>query len=166
MTAFLSELAKILQMETTLYHRLLEVMGRERAAMLRSHLREMGSAAAEKDLLIEQLRAAEERRTQMVDRLAERLGCPSGEATLSLLARTSPAPHGAALRRCQTELLDLVAQVKHEIQRSEVLCRHAGDLLRASYGVLKGLAANGFVYQRGGRLHAAPLHGKLVCDEI
>ena len=166
MTAFLSELAKILQMETALYHRLLEVMARERAAMLRSQLREMGSAAAEKDDLIEQLRAAERRRTQMVDGLAERLGCPLKEVTLSLLARTSPAPYGAALRRSQTDLLDLVAQVKREIQRSEVLCRHAGDLLRASYGVLKGLAANGFVYQRGGRLHAAPLHGKLVCDEI
>jgi hypothetical protein len=59
-----------------------------------------------------------------------------------------------------------VARVKHENQRSEVLCRHAGDLLRASYGVLKGLAADGSIYHRGGRLHAAQLNGKLVCDEI
>lgn len=166
MTAFLSELAKILQMETVLYRRLLEVMGRERAALLRSHLQEMGSAAAEKDTLIEQLRSTEERRTQLVDRLAERLGCPSGEVTLSLLARTSPAPHGATLRRCQTELLDLVARVKHENQRSEVLCRQAGDLLRASYGVLRGLAVNGVVYHRSGRLQGARLNGKLVRDQI
>jgi flagellar biosynthesis/type III secretory pathway chaperone len=166
MTAFLSELAKLLQMETALYHRLLEVMARERAAMLRSQLREMECAAAEKDDLIERLQAAEGRRAQMVDRLADRLGYPRQEVTLSLLARTAPAPHGAALRRCQTELLDLVAQVKHEIRRSEVLCRQAGDLLRASYGVLKGLAADGVVYHRGGRLHRASMHGKLVCDEI
>jgi flagellar biosynthesis/type III secretory pathway chaperone len=166
MTAFLSELAKILQMETALYQRLLDVMGRERAAMLRSHLREISSTAAEKSGLIEQLRAAEERRMQMVAHLAQRLGCRPGEVTLSLLARTSPAPHGALLRRCQTELVDLVAQVKREIQRSEVLCRHAGDLLRASYGVLKGLAAHGLVYHRHGRLQGAQLHGKLVCDEI
>jgi hypothetical protein len=165
MTAFLSELAKILQLETALYHRLLEVMARERAAMLRSQLREMGSAAAERDDLIDRLRAAEGRRTQLVDHLAERLGCARHEVTLSLLARTSPEPHGAALRRCQTELVDLVAQVKHEIKRGEVICRHAGDLLRASYGVLKGLAAHGTVYHRGGRLHGAPLHGRLVCDE-
>jgi flagellar biosynthesis/type III secretory pathway chaperone len=166
MTAFLSELVKILQMEAVLYRRLLEIMSRERAAMLRSRLPEIQAAAAERDALIERLQAAEERRTKWVERLAQRLGCPPGEVTVSLLARTSPGSQGAALRGCRTELLELMARVREENQHTEIFCRHAGDLLRAAYGVVKGIAAHGFVYQRGGRLHGATLQGKLVCSEI
>jgi flagellar biosynthesis/type III secretory pathway chaperone len=167
MTEFLAELVKLLQMETALYRRVLDIMARERAAMLRSRRKDIEDCVAEKRKLLDRLQTIERQRTALVQRLAQRIGRSPAEVNLSLLARTSPAPHGAELRHCRIELLELTARVKAENRRSEVLCRQTIELLQAACGVVKGLAANnGCVYHDGGRLHAAQWHGRLVCDEI
>ena len=161
-----ADLVKVLQAETALYRRLLENMERERNALLRSRRAEIEACAAGKRDWIDRLQAEESRRADAVKRLAQHIGRPESEVTLSFLARTAPDPYGGALRRCRSELLNLVAQIQKENQRSAVLCRHVGELLKAAYGALKGLAAGGSVYQRGGRLQDARLNGKLVCNDI
>ncbi len=166
MVEFLGELLDVLRAETELYRRLLEIMSRERAALLRSSRVEIEACTAEKSGLIERLPPLERRRAEVVQRLARHLGRPAAEVTLSLLAQTCRGPQQGELRHARSELQGLMARVREENQRSEVLCRHIGDLLRAAYGVVKGLAANGFVYHRGGRLERARLYGKLVRDEI
>jgi flagellar biosynthesis/type III secretory pathway chaperone len=167
MTEFFAELVKLLQTETVLYRRLLDIMDRERAAMLRSRRKDIEDCVAEKRELLARLQTIERQRTALVQQLAQRIGCSPAEVSLSLLARTSPAPHGAELRHCRIELLELMARVQEENWRSEALCRQTVELLRAACGVVKGLAANrGCVYHQGGRLHAAHWHGRLVCDEI
>jgi flagellar biosynthesis/type III secretory pathway chaperone len=161
-----AELLKALEVETALYRRLLEIVDRERRALLRSRRTEIEACTAEKRDLIDRLEAADRRRAEAVSRLAQQFGRSGAEVTLSLLARTLPDPHGKALLRCRSELLGLVAHIREENRRSAVLCRHVGELLRAAYGTLKGLATSGSVYHRGGRLQDARLNGKLVCDEI
>jgi flagellar biosynthesis/type III secretory pathway chaperone len=160
------ELVKVLEAETALYRQLLEILGRERAALQHSRRTEIEACTAGMRDLIERLQAQERQRTEVVDRLAALVGRPAHEVTLRLLVRAAPTPFRTRLRRCRGELLELVAQIKAETQRSEALCRHVGELLRSAYGVVKGLAAKGFVYQRGGRMQGARLNGKLVCDEI
>jgi flagellar biosynthesis/type III secretory pathway chaperone len=166
MAEILGELVKILKTETALYRRLLEVLGREHTALLRSRLSEIQACGADKRELIERLQAIERQRMECVDRLARSVDRPAAEVTLSLLARTTLGSRGSELRHLRTELLGLVERVKEETQRSEILCRHVGEWLKAAYGVLKGMAANGCVYHRGGRMQGARLNGKLVCDEI
>lgn len=166
MHATLSDLADLLRTEAELYRELLQVMDRERAVMIRSRLDELGPVAAEKQTLIGRLQAAEERRSELIDRLADDVGCEPADLTLSRLARTAPPPHGEALWRCRADLSDLMKRLREENRRCEVLCRQSGELLRASYGVVKGLVANGSVYHRGGRMQGASINGKLVCDEI
>jgi flagellar biosynthesis/type III secretory pathway chaperone len=161
-----AELQEILGVESELYRRLLEVLSRERTALLRSRPVEIEACTAEKSDLIGRLSAAERRRAEVVNRLALHMGRPAAEVTLSLLAQSAPEPQSDQLRRARSQLIGLMARIREENRRSEDLCRHIGELLRAAYGVVKGLAANGFVYQRGGRLERARLHGKLVCDEI
>jgi flagellar biosynthesis/type III secretory pathway chaperone len=160
------ELVKVLEAETALYRKLLEVLRRERRALLHSRRTEIEACAAGTRDLIERLQALERQRAEAVDRLAALVGRPTHEVTLSLLVRAAPTPFRTGLRRCRGELRELVAQIKAETQRSEALCRHVGELLRCAYGVVKGLAAKGFIYQRGGRMQGARLNGKLVCDEI
>lgn len=162
----LDELLNALRAETTLYRQLLEAMRRERAALIHSRRMELEACTTEKRHLIERLAAVGQRRAEVVRRLAEHLDRPAAEVTLRLLARTAPEPQRGELQHARAELLELIAQAQAENQRSELLCRHIGELLRAAYGMAKGLAANGFVYHRGGRLERAPLNGKLVCDEI
>ena len=166
MHAALSDLVDLLHTEAALYRDLLQVMDRERVVMIRSRLEELGPVAVEKQTLIGRLHDAEERRSELIGRLAEGFDCVPAELTLSRLAHMAPPPHGEALGRCRTELSGLMKRLREENRRSEVLCRHSGELLRASYGVVRGLAANGTVYHRGGRIQGARLNGKLVCDEI
>lgn len=166
MVEHLGELVKVLEAETALYRRLIEIMDRERDALLRSRRTEIEACAGGKRDLMDRLQALERQRAEAVKRLAQHIGRSDAEVTLSFLARTAPEPQAGALRRCRSELLSLMVRVKEENQRSALLCRHAGELLRAAYGALKGLAANGFVYHRGGRMQGVQLNGKLVCDEI
>ena len=166
MHATLSDLVDLLRTEVALYRELLQAMDRERVVMIRSRLDELGPAAAEKQILIGRLHGVEERRLELIGRLADHLGCAPAELRLSRLARAAPPPHGEALWRCRADLSDLLRRLREENRRSEVLCRHSGELLRASYGIIKGLAANGSVYHRGGRMQGVPLNGKLVCGEI
>jgi flagellar biosynthesis/type III secretory pathway chaperone len=166
MAGLLSKLLKILRMETELYRRLLDLMDRERMALLRSGRTEIEACTAEKGDLIDQLQAADRQRTEVVNRLARHTGRPAAETTLSLLAQTAAEPFRAELRQARCELLELTARIQEENQRGKALCRHASELLRAAHGVLKGLAADGFVYHRGGRLERTRLNGKLVSDEI
>ena len=166
MHATLSDLVDLLNTEAALYRELLQGMDRERAVMIRSRLDELGPAAAEKQSLIGRLRAAEEKRSELIGRLAAHFGCAPADLTLSRLARTAPSPHGEALWRCRSGLSDLLKRLRAENRRSEVLCRHTSELLRASYGVVKSLAAYGSIYHRGGRMRGAQVNGKLVCDEI
>lgn len=161
-----SELVKALEAVSALYRRMLKVMDRERRALLGVRRAEIEGCTAEKRDLLDRLQVAERRRTEAVNRLAQRIGRAEAGVTLSFLARMAPEPHGSALHRCRSELLGLIAQVKKENQRSLALCRSAAERLRAAYGALKGLAADGSVYQRGGRLRGARLKGKLVCNDV
>lgn len=166
MHARLSDLVDLLHSEAALYRELLQAMDRERAAMIRSRFDELGPVAAEKQTLIGRLHAVEKQRSELIGRLADDFGCTSAELTLSRLARAAPSPHGEALWRCRNDLSDLLKHLREENRRSEVLCRHSGELLRASYGVVKGLTANGSVYHRGGRMQGTPINGKMVCGQI
>jgi flagellar biosynthesis/type III secretory pathway chaperone len=160
------ELAEVLQAETTVYRRVLDIVLQERAELQRSRRAEVEAVAAAKRELIEKLQSLEGQRTEVIHRLASASELPAGRMKLRLLILSAPESKASRLQRCRDELVELVAQVKAENQRNETLYRHACDLVRAALGVVKGLAANGCVYQRGGRMQTARLHGKLICDEI
>lgn len=166
MNTSLSDLLQILEAEAELYRGLLDVMQRERDAMVRLQRNEMETAAAQKETLIQQLLAVEDKRLEQVLRLADRLGCRPGELTLTLLAQTSPEDRQTDLRRCRQTLLGLVARMREETGRSNALCRHISELLQALYGAAKGMAAGGPVYRRGGRLDEMRLNGRLIRNEI
>jgi flagellar biosynthesis/type III secretory pathway chaperone len=166
MHATLNDLVDVLRTEAALYRELLQAMDREQVVMIRSRLDELGPVAANKQTLLGRLHAVERQRSELIGRLAGRFGCAPAELTLSRIARTAPSPHGEALWRCRADLSDLLKRLREENRRSEVLCRHTSDLLRASYGVVNGLALNSPVYHRGGRMQGTQLNGKLVCDEI
>jgi flagellar biosynthesis/type III secretory pathway chaperone len=166
MTDQWDDLVDVLQAETALYRSLLGLLDRERPALMRSHRAEIERSTADKRELIERLQALERRRAEVLGRLAAGIGRPAGELTLSLLALSAPARQADGLQRCRAELRGLMAQVAAENQRSAALCGHIGDLLRNAYAVVRGLAGNGVVYQRGGRMLDARLNGKLVHNEI
>ena len=165
MHARFRELTGLLRMEAALCRELLQAMDRERTVMARSRSGELGPATAEKETLLRRLQAAEQGREQLIGRLADRLGGDPADMTLSRLAQAAPPAFREALAGCRAELSDLLERLRAENRRSEALCRRTGELLRASYEIIKGLA-NGPVYQRQGRMQGARLNGKLLCSDI
>jgi flagellar biosynthesis/type III secretory pathway chaperone len=166
MHAEFREVVDLLRSEAALCRELLKAMERERAVMLRSRRDELGPVAAEKETLLQRLQAVEKGREELIGRLADRFGCEPAEMTLSRLAQKAPPAFREPFTRCRAELSDLLERLRAENRRSEALCRHTSELLQASYGVIKGLAGSGPVYQRGGRMQGARLNGKLICNEI
>jgi flagellar biosynthesis/type III secretory pathway chaperone len=166
MNASFKDVVSLLRTEAALCRELLQAMDRERAVMVRSGARELGTVAAEKENLIRRIQAAEQGRQELIGQLAVELGSEPAEMTLSRLAQEAPPVHRETLTRCRAELSDLLDRLYAENRRSEALCRHTSELLQASYRTIKGMAANGPVYQRGGRMQEARLNGKLVSDAI
>lgn len=164
MHASFKDVVSLLGTEAALCRELLQAMDRERAVIIRSGARGLGPLTVEKEALIRRLQAAEQAREEWVGRLAGQLGCEPGEITLSRLAQEAPPAYRGALTRRRAELSDLLERLRAENRRSEALYRHTSELLQASYRIIRGLAANGPVYQRGGRMQEARLSGKLVSD--
>jgi len=166
MKARFREVVDLLRKEADICRDLLRAMEHERAAMLRPQLDPLGALAAEKEALIQRMQTVERQRQEWVGRLAEQLGCPAAELTLGRLAQTAPPAFAEALSSCRVELSVLLERLRTENRRSAMLSRHTAELLRSFYGVIKGWAANGPVYQPGGRMQAARLNGKLLSHEL
>jgi flagellar biosynthesis/type III secretory pathway chaperone len=103
----------------------------------------------------------------MVEALAPACGCRPDEVTVSRLAVRVPGGLRAQLLSCRDDLIEIAERLRVENRRTALLLEHAGELLQASYRVLRGMAARcGPVYRRGGQVQGARLHGKLVCNDI
>jgi flagellar biosynthesis/type III secretory pathway chaperone len=161
------ELIAILRDLTGVYNGLLAAVVREREGLRRPRATTHRSAAAEKDTLRRRLQGLEDRRREQVEALARTCGCPAEEVTVTRLAALVPAAVRTELLRRRSELVEVTQRFRSENRRTELLLRHAGELLQSSYQVLKGLAARGGpVYHRRGELEGTRLHGKLVCSDI
>jgi flagellar biosynthesis/type III secretory pathway chaperone len=165
MHANFRELVSLLRTEAALWGEWLQALERERAAMVRSRAGEFSPGVVEKTTLLQRLQAAEQGRERMIGRWADKLGCDPAGVTLSRLAQEAPPVYRETLTGLRGELSVLMERLRAENRRSEALCRHAGELLNASYGAVKGLA-NGPVYQHEGRMQGAQLNGKLLHSEI
>jgi len=165
MQAHFGKVVDLLRTEVALCGDVLQAMERERAAMLHAQLEPIGAIAAEKEMLIQRVQAVERQRQEWVGRLAEELGCEADELTLSRLAHAAPPAFAEALYGCRSELCDLLERLRMENRRNAMLSRHAAELLRSFYRVIKGCAANGEIYRPGGRMQAARLNGKFLSHE-
>jgi flagellar biosynthesis/type III secretory pathway chaperone len=159
------ELTGLLRAVAGLYEELLEVMGRERQALIRFQTAEVAVAASEKEKLLGRMEVLEKQRVTLVDTLARDLAVPTAALTLEFLAQRSPDALSGELRRCREVLGRLVGRLREENRRSNALCCNAVELLQGAYRLLQGFMVNVPVYHCGGGFHAARLSGKMVRDE-
>jgi len=159
------EMTGLLRAVAGLYEDLLDVMGRERQALIRFQTVEAAAAVAEKEKLLRRMEGLEKQRVTLVDVLARDLGVPAAALTLEFLAQRSPAPVSGELRRCREVLGRLVSRLREENRRSNALCCNAIELLQGAYRLLQGFIVNVPVYHCGGGFHTARLSGKMVRDE-
>ena len=159
------EMTGLLRAVAGLYEELLEVMDRERRALIRFQTVEVAVAATEKEKLLRRMAVLEKQRVTLVDTLARDLGVPAAALTLEFLAQHAPGPLSGELRRCRVVLERLVGRLREENRRSNALCSNAVELLQGAYRLLQGFMVNVPVYHSGGGFHAARLSGKMLRDE-
>ncbi len=98
----MESLARVLEEESRLYHRLSDCLSRKRDALVRLDRRQVAALSQELDVLIAEIRRVSSARTGMVKASAKALGC-RGE-TLRALAEQAPEPYRTRLaslrRRC------------------------------------------------------------------
>ncbi len=165
MHGLLTQLMAVLRVESGLYRALLKILRAERDAIARGRHAEMLAAAATKKRLLSQVQAQEQRRVKVLEQLAARLHRPLETLTLAFLARQVKA-HESSLLNLRSELLDQMAQLREESVRSEMICRHAAEVLHGALRLLQGVAATGSVYRPNGRLENSRLGGRLLCGEL
>lgn len=140
----MDSLARVLDEESRLYHRLSDCLSSKRDALVRLDRRHVAALSQELDVLIAEVRRVSSARTDMVRASARALGC-RGE-TLRALAEQAPEPYRtrfASLRR------DLLGQVQG-MERLTGLCKDLiGDSLAQVHvfvRMLAGLAGPNLVY--------------------
>jgi flagellar biosynthesis/type III secretory pathway chaperone len=167
MTKRVREMVAVLREQTGVYRELLTVAVREREAVRRGGEESIRGLCTERERLKRRLQPLEERRLRIVQALAPECACRPEEVTVSRIAAGTSAELRAQLLRCRDELVEITERLRVENRRTALLLEHAGELLQASYRVLRGMAARcGPVYRRGGQVQGARLHGKLVCNDI
>lgn len=165
MHGMLTQLMAVLRAEAGLYRALLKILRAERDAFVRGRHAEMQAAAASKRRVLSQVEVQEQRRARVLEQLAVSLNRPVEALTLAFLAGQVKA-HESSLLSLRSELLGQITQLREENRRSEMICRHAAEVMRGSLRLLQGVAATGSVYRPNGRLENSRLSGRLLCGEL
>ncbi len=165
MNGLLTQLKEVLRAEAGLYRLLSRLLRAERDEIALGRPAGIQAAAASKKGLLSQIEVQEKRRMSVLDQLAVRLNRPVEELTLAFLAGQAKAQE-ASLLNLRAELLGQLAQVREENRRSEMICRHAAEVMQGSLRLLQGAAAAGAVYRPNGRLESGRLSGRLLCGEL
>ena len=167
MTKRVREMAAVLREQTGVYRELLTVTVREREAVRRGGQEAIRGLSTEGERLQRRLQPLEERRLRIIRALAPECACRPEEVTVSRIAAGTSAELRAQLLSCRDELVGIAERLRVENRRTALMLEHAGELLQASYRVLRGMAARcGPIYHRGGRVQGTRLQGKLVCNDI
>jgi hypothetical protein len=163
----LRELVAVLRAEVEVYRSLIAAVVRTRDTLRRPRSGADPVRTEQHEGLLQRLRALEQRRMTAAAALAPACGCRAEEVSLTRLAAWAPAVQRSELLHCRGLLLEATETLRGEHRRTALLLEHAGELLRSSYSVLKGVTARcGPVYRPGGRLQGARLQGKLLTSDI
>lgn len=162
MKHLLNNLLGSLEHAAELYHSLFHVVQSEKQAVVGLNLQQLNEACKAKDSLLLKLRILEERREQIMDRLANALGCPPIGLTLNKLALLVEEPYASRLRDRSTDLLDLIHALQDATSQNKSLMLHSMQLIQGSYRLLNNLVAANPVYYRSGNVENNPQPGKLL----
>ena len=145
---------------------MLTVTEKEGKAAVRSELNALINVGEEKENILVKLRLLEEQRIRMVKEVAEALGCPPRDITLTMISQMVDEPFAGRLSQAGTDLSTLLNTLKEANHRNKQLFEHSLELLRGSFNLLSELTHSGMVYYRTGNIQRTYQTGKCVNGEI
>ena len=152
MNLLLEDLLTSLDKETDLYQALLQLLQREKRALVGLSLDELNECNKKKETLILQARALEESRQYGLKKLADFLGIPSDKLTLSYLSDRIDEPYSKEVKSRRSNLLSLFHSIKDINKTNESLINHSLDCVTGSLSLLGNLVSSGSTYLHTGRI--------------
>jgi flagellar biosynthesis/type III secretory pathway chaperone len=162
----LEQLIDLIGRETQLYKSVPALIDKEKEAVVRSQLKALNEAVAEKENIINALRQVDGQRRRLVTGVAEALGYPPRALTLKNLSQLVDEPFAGRLRQAGMNLTSVLNQVQEANQRSKQLFEHSLGLLRGAFNLLNELLSSNPVYYRTGSMHSSYATGKCVSSDI
>ena len=166
MKHLLEKLLGSLEQATELYQSLFRVLQNEKDVVVGLNLKQLNEACKAKDNLLLKLRILEERRVQLMDRVAAELGRSPQGLTLTELSQLVDEPYADRLRDRCTDLLALMHTLQDVTRQNKFLMSHSLQLVQGSYNLLNNLTAANPVYYRSGNIRNHGQTGKLVNGDI
>ena len=161
-----NQLLRVLKQERKLYRSMLTVIDKESKAAVRSDLNALTKAGEEKEDILVKLRLIEEQRIRLVREMAEALGHPPRDFTITMISQLVSEPFAGRLSQAGTDLSTVLNAVKDANHRNKQLFEHSRELLRGSFNLLSELTQSDMVYFRTGNVKRTYQTGKCVNGEI
>ena len=166
MDLMLNQLLSVLKQEKELYRAMLTAIEKEGKAAVRSELNSLTNLGEEKEKILVKLRRLEGQRIQTAGDVADALGCPSRDITLTKISRMVGEPYATRLVQAGTDLSTLLNTLKDANQRNRQLFEHSLELLRGSFNILSELTHSDVVYHNTGNIQRNHQTGKRVNGAI
>jgi len=161
-----NQLLRVLKQERKLYRSMLTVIDKESKAAVRSDLNALTKAGEEKEDILVKLRLIEEQRIRLVREMAEALGHPPRDFTITMISQLVGEPFAGRLSQAGTDLSTVLNAVKDANHRNKQLFVNSLELLRGSFNLLSELTQSDMVYFRTGNVKRTYQTGKCVNGEI
>jgi len=166
MELMLNDLLGLLEGEIDLYASMLLALQTEKKAIVDSNPTELNETSREKENLFLKIRILEEQRISLLEKLAQELGQPSQDLTLSKLSQLVQEPQATQLGECHSTFLSLAQSIQEINQSNKTLLTHSLDLLKGSLSLLSDLLSSNPVYYRTGKMEVSDQSGRLLSGKV
>ena len=162
----INQLLRVLEQASELYRSMLTVIDKESKAAVRSDLNALTKAEEEKENILVKVRLVEKERIRLVREIAETIGYPPRDVTLTMLSQLVGEPFAGQLSQAGTELSTLLYTVKNASHKNKQFFEHSLELLKGSFNLISELMGSDMVYYRTGNMQRTYQTGKCVNGEI
>jgi flagellar biosynthesis/type III secretory pathway chaperone len=166
MDLMIQQLLGVIEEESEIYRAMLTLIDKESKAAVRSDVIALTTAGEEKENILAKLALIEDHRMRVVNEMADALGYPPGDLTISKISQLMGEPFAGRLSQAGAELLTVLNTVKAANRRNKLLFEHSRELLRGSFNILSELTRSDTVYYRTGNIQRTYQTGKCVNGEI
>jgi len=160
------QLISVLEQESRIYNAMLTVINKEHKATVRSDLDSLILLGNEKENILMKLRIVEDQRIRLIEEMANGLGYPSRELTITMISKLVEEPFAGQLSEAGKALSEILITVKNAGHRNKQLFDHSLELLRGSFNLLSEITQSNMVYYRTGNMQTTYQTGKCVNGEI
>lgn len=166
MEQLLNSLLLLLDDATSLYRSLLTLYHEEHQSLLAFEPDGISATAKKKENLILKIKILEEQRKRTTNRIAEYLGQPASDLTITRLAEKVDIRYSYKLSAVGDELSEVINQIKVLHQTNRSLITHSQELVNSSLAFLNNTLAPDPVYYRNGTVSTQDQNGRLLTRTI